>query len=428
MAGWAAVVSRGALCSRLAPSDCHASAGSSSNGGHQSCSSDGVGRNSGSLRHSSRSSLRIGSGTGASAASCSSCSSSSAAAPALQIATRGSSQWGQAASVGAPPAAEAETPDETVATGGRRGVHVGQMCVQGLREDMEDDIIVQEAPFGFTYAGVFDGHAGFATTEFLRNELYKDCVDCLEGGTLLEEGDQDALREAFEQAFLQADKRLLHWLENSAPEKEKESGSTATVAFVRNDIAAIAHVGDSRAVLSRGGKAVDLSGDHRPFGNSKTALAEIKRVKDQGGWVSHGRLCATLSVSRAFGDVGFKTQKQRMLDEGVRDRRWTQAFTQKLNMDGVWLEATPEVNRIELQKEDEFIIIGSDGLWDTFKSNDAVQFIRKQLKEHGDLQRATEAIVKATLERHGQDNISCIILDFGKVPKEETSILPFKFW
>lgn len=36
-------------------------------------------------------------------------------------------------------------------------------------------------------------------------------------------------------------------------------------------------------------------------------------------------------------------------------------------MDGVWLEATPEVNRIELQKEDEFIIIGSDGLWDTFK-------------------------------------------------------------
>lgn len=168
MAGWAAVVSRGALCSRLAPSDCHASAGSSSNGGHQSCSSDGVGRNSGSLRHSSRSSLRIGSGTGASAASCSSCSSSSAAAPALQIATRGSSQWGQAASVGAPPAAEAETPDETVATGGRRGVHVGQMCVQGLREDMEDDIIVQEAPFGFTYAGVFDGHAGFATTEFLR--------------------------------------------------------------------------------------------------------------------------------------------------------------------------------------------------------------------------------------------------------------------
>lgn len=48
-------------------------------------------------------------------------------------------------------------------------------------------------------------------SEIVRNELYKDCVDCLEGGTLLEEGDQDALREAFEQAFLQADKRLLHW-------------------------------------------------------------------------------------------------------------------------------------------------------------------------------------------------------------------------
>ncbi|KAL2620549.1 hypothetical protein R1flu_000754 [Riccia fluitans] len=421
MAGWAAVVSR-ALSARLAPGDCH---GTTSR--YQCCASSETVKNLSSLRQSSRtSSLRMGNTV----------SSSSTSAAALQMNIRGSSQLsGQAAaSVGAPLASssttDAEVPKEvgTAAAGGRFGVHVGQMCIQGLREEMEDDIIVQDGPLGFTYAGVFDGHAGFATAEFLRNELYKDCVECLDGGTLLESDDLNALRDAFVRAFLRADERLIRWLETSAPPEEKESGSTATVAFVRNDIAAIAHVGDSRAVLSRNGKAVDLSGDHRPFGNSKTSLAEIRRVKEAGSWVSHGRLCATLSVSRAFGDVGFKTQKQRMLDEGVRDRRWTKAFTQKLNLDSVWLDATPEVNRIELEKEDEFIIIASDGLWDYFKSNDAVQFIRKQLRQHGDLQKACESIVQATLDNHGQDNISCIILDFGKISKDETSLLPFKFW
>ncbi|KAL3681364.1 hypothetical protein R1sor_024320 [Riccia sorocarpa] len=427
MAGWAAVVSR-SLCSHLAPGDCHGS----TNTYHSSVSSESV-KCLSSVRQSSRASpLRIGN-----ASSC----CSTPATP-LQINIRGSSQWsGQAAaSVGAPTASssssssssatEVEVPEEvrTGAAAGRFGVHVAQVCIQGLREEMEDDIIIQDGPLGFTYAGVFDGHAGFATAEFLRNELYNDCVECLEEGTLLESDDLNALRDAFVRAFLRADERLIQWLETSAPEKEKESGSTATVAFVRNDIAAIAHVGDSRAVLSRNGKAVDLSGDHRPFGNSKTALAEIKRVKEAGAWVSHGRLCATLSVSRAFGDIGFKTQKQRMLDEGVRDRRWTKVFTQKLNMDGVWLDATPEVKRIELQKEDEFIIIASDGLWDSFKSNDAVQFVRKQLRQHADLQKACESIAQAALDRHGQDNISCIILDFGKISKDETPLLPFKFW
>ena len=48
------------------------------------------------------------------------------------------------------------------------------------------------------------------------------------------------------------------------PDKEDRiSGSTATVALVRRDKIVVANVGDSRAVLSRRGQAVDLSTEHR---------------------------------------------------------------------------------------------------------------------------------------------------------------------
>lgn len=37
--------------------------------------------------------------------------------------------------------------------------------------------------------------------------------------------------------------------------------------------------------LSRAGKAEVLTGSHRPYGNNKVALQEIRRILEAGGWV-----------------------------------------------------------------------------------------------------------------------------------------------
>lgn len=60
----------------------------------------------------------------------------------------------------------------------------------------------------------------------------------------------------------------------------------------------VANVGDSRAVLSRGGRPVDLSTEHRVWGKTPTVQAEIKRIEGVGGWVDDGRVCGVLAVSR----------------------------------------------------------------------------------------------------------------------------------
>lgn len=99
--------------------------------------------------------------------------------------------------------------------------------------------------------------------------------------------------------------------------EEDESGSTVTAMFLAADSLWIAHVGDSSGVcnvlevvanmtwfctlsnfcslkliyslwmkvLSRSGKAEVLTDPHRPYGSGKVSLAEIRRIREAGGWV-----------------------------------------------------------------------------------------------------------------------------------------------
>ena len=44
----------------------------------------------------------------------------------------------------------------------------------------------------------------------------------------------------------------------------------------------------------------------RLYGKGSAVEAEVARVEAAGGWVSDGRVCDVLAVSRAFGDRQFK--------------------------------------------------------------------------------------------------------------------------
>lgn len=65
-----------------------------------------------------------------------------------------------------------------------------------------------------------------------------------------------------------------------------------------------ANAGDSRCVLARGGKAVPLSFDHKPDDEG-----ELKRIEKAGSVVTEGRVDGNLNLSRALGDLKYKTNK-----------------------------------------------------------------------------------------------------------------------
>ncbi|KAJ0971745.1 hypothetical protein J5N97_019704 [Dioscorea zingiberensis] len=293
------------------------------------------------------------------------------------------------------------------------GIRWGSSKLQGPRSEMEDDLVLRsDAPAGFSFAAVFDGHAGFSSVEFLRDELYKECIIALEGGLLLNGKNFDAIKSALQKAFDDVDSKLLTWLESLG--REDGSGATATVMFVRNDFLIISHVGDSCVVLSRNGKAEVLTSPHRPYGNNRASLEEVKRIRAAGGWIVDGRICGDISVSRAFGDMRFKTKKNEMLEKGVEEGRWSQKFASRIKFKGDLVTSSPDIYQVELGSDAEFILLASDGLWDYMKSSEAVAFVRNQLREHGDVQLASEALAHAALDQRSQDNVSILIADLGK--------------
>lgn len=150
----------------------------------------------------------------------------------------------------------------------------------------------------------------------------------------------------------------------------------------------MANAGDCRAILSRNGLAFEMSKDHRPCCNK-----EKKRVESLGGFVDDGYLNGQLGVTRAIGNWHIKGLKKTGDQAGP-------------------LSAEPELKLVTLTKQDEFLIIGSDGIWDVFRNQNAVDFVKRQLQDHNDVKRCCKEMVEEALKRGAVDNLTVVVVSF----------------
>eukprot|EP00252_Welwitschia_mirabilis_P003314 TRINITY_DN133_c0_g2_i2.p2 TRINITY_DN133_c0_g2~~TRINITY_DN133_c0_g2_i2.p2 ORF type:complete len:222 (+),score=43.33 TRINITY_DN133_c0_g2_i2:2479-3144(+) len=169
-------------------------------------------------------------------------------------------------------------------------------------------------------------------------------------------------------------------------------GSTAIVAVISSVQIVIANCGDSRAVLSRGGKAIPLSNDHKPNRDD-----EYNRIEAAGGrviyWNGH-RVGGFLAMSRAIGDRFLKR----------------------------YVISEPEVTCTERTKDDECLILASDGIWDVLSNEVVCEVARKCLagykphrskgvKEDTPAEAAAAFLTKLALAKGSGDNISVMVVD-----------------
>ena len=156
----------------------------------------------------------------------------------------------------------------------------------------------------------------------------------------------------------------------------------------------VANAGDCRAVLCHDGEAIDMSQDHRPIHPS-----ERRRVEELGGYIDDGYLNGVLSVSRALGDWDMK------LPRGSPSP----------------LIAEPEFQHLFLTEEDEFLIIGCDGIWDVMSSQQAVSLVHRGLRRHDDPDQCARDLVKEALRQNTFDNLTVIIVCFASSDYREPS-------
>lgn len=260
--------------------------------------------------------------------------------------------------------------------------------IQGMRDYQEDRTVAvtefSQVPHLSLFA-VFDGHGGASVSTYLQENMAGAVARCAEKG-----GD---LSEAMASAFAELDGDLA-----SRRNQFFTVGSTAVVALVTHAARTtgsmkviVANTGDSRAVLcSSGGKAKDLSEDHKP----QDAL-EKARIEAAGGrvaaWGPCWRIDGGLNLSRAFGDFSYK---------GRFD----------LSDDQQKVISIPDVKTFDIGPEDKFMVLGSDGVFDAMSSQALIEFLWERHNRGEVWDEVIEACLKACT--NSGDNVSLVIVEF----------------
>jgi len=194
--------------------------------------------------------------------------------------------------------------------------------------------------------------------------------------------------------------RLVGGVQESRPVAPENVGSTAVVVVVCSSHLVVANCGDSRVVLCRGKEPEALSIDHKPDRKDERA-----RIEALGGkviqWNGY-RVSGILAMSRSIGD------------------RYLKPF----------VIPKPEVTVIPRAKDDDCLILASDGLWDVVSNEEACKAARRQIQlwhknngvtaslcDEGDestdpaAQSAADYLMRLALKKGTEDNVTVIVVD-----------------
>ena len=245
-----------------------------------------------------------------------------------------------------------------------------------------------------THGNSYDGHGGDQISERLTTTLHAHVA------TALEEADAAAassdgggggsdLSAPLIAAYEACDAEASQW----AFESQIFAGSTANSLLLRGDTLYCANAGDCRAVLCRGGVALDLSRAHNP-----AAADEKQRILDAGGHVRSRRVNGILAVSRAFGDIELKKVW----------RASSQSTVPEASRNDIII-ARPEVQKETIVPGDLFLIVACDGLWDVMSSQQAVDYTLRFLLKTRDADATARLLADKAVDSGSVDNVTVIV-------------------
>ncbi|KAJ1431864.1 phosphatase 2C-like domain-containing protein [Ochromonadaceae sp. CCMP2298] len=215
--------------------------------------------------------------------------------------------------------------------------------------------------------GVFDGHGGSRAAQYTKDYLLKSIVTDVEF--------EESPSKAMFRSFFKVDSEF----SAKARLQMLTDGTTSTVAIIHDGRIFVGNAGDSRAVLvQKGGKVMPMSIDHRP-----DRTDEAERIRKLGGSVVHWgrwRVEGILAVSRSIGDVTLQP----------------------------YITCEPEIMEKQIENEDEYLVLASDGVFDTMTNEDVAKIVLRNGKDFLNVSKrvCTEAIIMGST-----DNVTALVID-----------------
>ena len=307
--------------------------------------------------------------------------------------------------------------------------------MQGWRKRQEDAHIAaisQGDKKDIDIFGVFDGHGGKEISQFVSNHFTKELID----NKNLNKDMPKALKETFIKMdeLMQTSEGIEEIKKHARKSKEEDdiqskneppnsqmqlisvligqknpeseeinlrTGCTACVLSVdeKNKKLYFANAGDSRVVMCKNGIAEAKSIDHKP-----ELQSEKDRIYKAEGWISDGRVMGNINLTRGFGDLEYKKNKNLKPEEQM-------------------VTANPDIQIVNYTKDIDFVIIGCDGIWDCLKNQEACDFVKKRLKDNPNIKisKIIEEMMDSIIAKDlysgggvGCDNMTCIVIVFKK--------------
>ena len=180
-------------------------------------------------------------------------------------------------------------------------------------------------------------------------------------------------------------------------------GTTFVGVIITDKQIYCANVGDSRAVMCRGARGVDLSRDHKP-----SSASELARVQAAGGVIRNGRLGGLLAMTRALGDFELKNPKKPPQKQALLAVPEVSSCSRSL--------AQVKDGQPQPPQDATFIVIACDGIWDCLTSLEVVNFFNEEriTDPEADIAYLCESlcrmIVAPRIQPIGSDNMTLLAI------------------
>jgi len=250
-----------------------------------------------------------------------------------------------------------------------------QFCLrQGSKGEDRLTVSMRPGGSGDVIWAVFDGHCGGQRSGSVAGFAAQSVPDLVWNSALWPSNPTEAIRQALQDCHEQARRDRL------------EGGSTAVVLASTGGKLWCGFAGDSRAVARlHDGTVRPLSSEHLC-----TLEDEILRIKAAGADLEWGKVGGVLPMTRGIGNFGLEREGFACL---------------------------PEVRSV-LRSEVDFVVVGSDGLWDVIGSQECCEIVRTSSASDKVANRIAETLAEEasrrwTNEHRTPDDIAVIVVFFA---------------
>eukprot|EP00798_Chlamydomonas_sp_ICE-L_P021266 gene21266-28186_t len=226
--------------------------------------------------------------------------------------------------------------------------------------------------------GVLDGHGpyGEAVSHYVSKKLHKSIVQAAEDPQLR----APTLEPMLWQAFHDCDEQLAN---SDSGINCELSGTSCVLALFTGSRLTVCNLGDSKCILGKvmgsgDCSAFEMSNDHTP-----ALLAEATRVMACGG-----RVASYMSGPKHVGPL-----RVWLPDKNAPGLSITRSFGDHLAKT-VGVIAEPEVLEYDLEAEDKYLVLVSDGVADMIDSDEIVQFVHGRVRSKQNVSQIAEDLVK----------------------------------